>query len=658
MNLEYLFDDDSRVIKLIQGAIVSTVTEDTTPSNMLLADVNPDFECPQNSSCYQETEPKEASVYIVLNDETHFADQIELIYNSYIKYLIGRQEEFFDFVIFWKGQMITADSFTPRYLVKRLKFDEEFQSNRFDTINLMIKSYMRICNNDKQGQLIIIHDTEDNSEDILEKLNQSGLIGSTVYLFAQAQDEEDDSHSHYNYSNTGDDNSQVNVDSKGGRSDYTSSSYDYNDDYDGYKRKRRSAVGTQAIRDWNLENKRIPLLKSLCQILEQSEKVIETECSKLEQPEVIIADKPLTDAKKALKGPAVKYVGCSIHVNLTVCTEVAKEIIFVVEIPSEGGLSAMLMNINAVVSKLENSRFSLFLNNLLVLVSLDNTNFEIQVQNLLKMSHVNQCGDIDWNRLNSNIDRIITGQFDIDANNKQCNAVDDAVDDYDESKDVEVDYSDHYESDNDDYNQNDSDGSDYASNYRRRRSSDSISVIGAENITNLESRKIEIVLLPATGGQAPTDPFTDKVNVIAFELGAKFKDMVDTHIFLDVSSKFPCEFIDMFCIPQPDPLPVITSDLNCFANIGKMDYGTGSICRTTVDNDINRQIELLYLIEITESTNIKSQLDEIATMLVKYNNGVDAFRVSIFFNNILVALSQSEEDLELNFETRSGGFWV
>jgi len=80
MNLEYLFDSTERINKLVQGSMLATVTAGATPTNMLLDEINPAFECPKDSVCFSEVEPTDAAIFIVLNDQIHFADQIQTIH--------------------------------------------------------------------------------------------------------------------------------------------------------------------------------------------------------------------------------------------------------------------------------------------------------------------------------------------------------------------------------------------------------------------------------------------------------------------------------------------------------------------------------------------------------------------------------------------------
>jgi len=229
----------------------------------------------------------------------------------------------------------------------------------------MVKQYMRICmsaEDAREAQLIVIHDTEENSEDILGKINEAGLIGNTVYLFAP-EENQTGSESSQHGTDYGITHSDSDSDSNNSQdritADYNSNDYksmyggsDYGDsDYDHYNKRKRRSVGSQAITNWNDPNKRIPLLKSLCQILNQSVQIIEKECKKLEQELIVVEPTGPKQTKATSVVSVLQSADCSVHIDLAECKEVVKEVAFVVEIPSEG-LNAVLTNIKTIVDNL------------------------------------------------------------------------------------------------------------------------------------------------------------------------------------------------------------------------------------------------------------------------------------------------------------------
>ena len=142
---------------------------------------------------------------------------------------------------------------------------------------------------------IIVHDSEENSEHILDLINENNAIGSVLYLYAPVEKVVD--------ANT---DSTSGTDSKDADADYgtqaptaaphaatTHYAVDYgNSDRDygnsgssysgsSYSRKRRSAEGARTMADWNLEMNSIPLRKILCQVMQQSQQVIQNKCDRL-----------------------------------------------------------------------------------------------------------------------------------------------------------------------------------------------------------------------------------------------------------------------------------------------------------------------------------------------------------------------------------------
>ena len=171
---------------LLNTTILPTVFDlDNSPENVAFDTLVPDFECLQDTPCFENpSEGVETTVFIVLSDDKDYADQIEEVYTAYLKFLVGRQDDYFAYEIFWQNQMFHMDEFIPRELIFHDHYDE---NNRLDTINLMIKSYGHVCDGKTASdrQLVIIHDNEENSEEILRRLEEAKLIGSVVFLLSE-----------------------------------------------------------------------------------------------------------------------------------------------------------------------------------------------------------------------------------------------------------------------------------------------------------------------------------------------------------------------------------------------------------------------------------------------------------------------------------------
>ena len=82
--------------------ILPTVFDlDNSPENVDFVTLVPDFECLQDTPCFENpSEGVETTVFIVLSDGEDYAEQMEVVYTAYLKFLIGRQDDFFAYEIF------------------------------------------------------------------------------------------------------------------------------------------------------------------------------------------------------------------------------------------------------------------------------------------------------------------------------------------------------------------------------------------------------------------------------------------------------------------------------------------------------------------------------------------------------------------------------
>ena len=305
---------------LLNMTILPTIFDlDNSPENVAFDTLVPDFECLQDTPCFENpSEGIETTVFIVLSDDEDYAEQMEVVYTAYLKFLIGRQDDYFAYEIFWQNQMFHMDTFTPRELIFH---DHHSDNNRLDTINLMIQSYRHVCDGKtvSERQLVIIHDNEENSEGILRRLEEEKLIGSVVFLLSENEPQQEQSHTHeetnpdhvsdiyddpyadeYSPQPTTTSTQSPKAETKPPTEPPTAPPADGQDtDYYGYvdsrdtiydtahddsmsnwyrRRRRRSAIGVQVIENWTSESKRIPLISSLCRIAKQSEEIIEGLC--------------------------------------------------------------------------------------------------------------------------------------------------------------------------------------------------------------------------------------------------------------------------------------------------------------------------------------------------------------------------------------------
>ena len=84
---------------------------------------------------------------------------------TFVKTLVGRDPDFFDFHIFWRNQIVHVDSFIQR----DIEFDnvEVISNTPFITVELAIKTYLLQCGETNIEQsLLVVHDTEENSKGI------------------------------------------------------------------------------------------------------------------------------------------------------------------------------------------------------------------------------------------------------------------------------------------------------------------------------------------------------------------------------------------------------------------------------------------------------------------------------------------------------------
>ena len=62
----------------------------------------------------------------MLYDGESYAEQIEVMWSAFIKELMGRQSDFFDFHIFWRNQVVQLDN---HFDARELVFDESEMSS-------------------------------------------------------------------------------------------------------------------------------------------------------------------------------------------------------------------------------------------------------------------------------------------------------------------------------------------------------------------------------------------------------------------------------------------------------------------------------------------------------------------------------------------------
>ena len=452
---------------------------------------------------------------MVLYDGESYAEQIEVMWSAFIKELMGRQSDFFDFHIFWRNQVVQLDN---HFDARELVFDESETNSTtpFSTVELAIKTYLLQCNEVTiEKSLLIIHDTVENGEGIIELLNDAKLIGNVVYLpydeseaeievESHTEDVAQDYASNYedNYADVGyTDNDQL----------YTDSNAESQSAYADYYRRRRSADGIQVIEDWQSDDKHIPLLNSICQISAQSD--ITQACT----PETTTPLPTTTVAK----------TGCASYDK---CSDKQLEIVFIVEVASDHSIIQVFNQLSEVISHLGQTRLSLFMNDLVLLISLPKDEFVVELEKLkVNVTDIN-TGSMDWARVESKAKIMLdpNGEFDLlfeDTDDYNTHSSD-AYDNYDN-------YEDNY---GDNYDNN------YANNYTQSNTV-TFEPVGKENLPTFASRDPVFVALPVVGGVEPESTFSDEIQLLVFEIGAKLKPYMSQHIILDTLGKIYLTFL-------------------------------------------------------------------------------------------------------------------
>ena len=179
----------------------------------------------------------------MLYDGQPYSNQIALMEKTFVKALVGRDPDFFDFHIFWRNQLVHVDAFIQR----DIEFDnvDVISNSPFVTAELAIKTYLLQCGATTIEQsLLIVHDTEENSKGLLTLLDQAKVIGNVVYLPVDldavvesvdvVDSGSDDSYAD-NYADNYNDPAPVDAVSSNNDDSY----------YDFQKRKRRYADGVQ-----------------------------------------------------------------------------------------------------------------------------------------------------------------------------------------------------------------------------------------------------------------------------------------------------------------------------------------------------------------------------------------------------------------------------
>ena len=692
---------------LLNMTILPTVFDmDNSPENVAYYTLAPDFECLQDTPCFENpSQGVETTLFIVLSDDEDYAEQMEVIYTAYLKLLIGRQDDYFAYEIFWQNQFAYMDTFTPQELIFH---DQHGENNRLDTINLMIKSYGQVCDGKTASdrQLVIIHDNEENSEDILRRLEEEKLIGSVVFLLSESQNQLEESHTHEepvedhaidSYDDPYADeyvpqptSGPITTSTQAPKAEtksptepptppstdaaVTDSGYGYVDSRDNYdditgsmsnwyrRRRRRSANGVQVIENWTSESKRVPLINSLCQIARQSEEIIEGLCQETTTTaEPVIVTDPTSDkAFKQIKNNILDGT-CEVNFAPTLCSERELEIVFIVEATTEyNNLEQVFNQLLVAVEAVEKSRFSLFLNEKVLLISLDLAKFISELKKI-DTSTVS-TGSMNWSNvqekakimLDPNADHDTLFETEEDDLPESTNDLTNGTNNLDESN-YTTDY-DPYATDYDPY------ATDADSYYgRRRKRSTPDDVVGFENLAEFAKNSPVFVALPVNGGADP-DNFGEEIKVLVFEMGVRFKKSSYKHILLETGDQFACNFVKTICPLEVDQieenvaelvtvvkkLPDTSRTLSCFADLDILSHGSGTICRTEV-KDSSKPLELVFVVEVIDATNLAAILDEVFIMTARFGNGVDAYRVSIMFNNKLIALSLTFDQLEEQF---------
>ena len=687
---------------LLNMTILPTIFDlDNSPENVAFDTLVPDFECLQDTPCFENpSEGVKTTIFIVLSDEEDYAEQMEVVFTAYLKLLIGRQDDDFAYEIFWQNQMFQMETFTPRDLIFH---DHHSDNNRLDTINLMIQSYRHVCDGKtaSERQLVIIHDNEENSEGILRRLEEEKLIGSVVFLLSENEPQQEQSHTHEetiadHVSDTYDDpyadeyspqptttsTQAPKAETKPPTEPPTAPPADGQDtDYYGYvdnresiydtthddsmsnwyrRRRRRSAIGVQVIENWTSELKRIPLINSLCQIAKQSEEIIEGLC--FVPPETTTAE-PTIVTEPTAKEIKSSILGGTCQVNFapTLCSERELEIVFIVEATTEyNNLEQVFNQLLVAVEAVEKSRFSLFLNEKVLLISLDLAKFISELKKI-DTSTVS-TGSMNWSNVqekakimldpNADHDALFENDEDLHETTNDLGNGTENADDSNYTTDDSVsnyNYDDPYATDDDSY---------YS---RRRKRSTPDGVVGFENLADFAKNSPVFVALPVVGGADP-DNFGEEIKVLVFEMGVRFKKESYKHILLETDDQFACNFVKTICPLEVDQieenvaelvtvvtkLPDTSHTLACFSDMDILPHGAGTICRTEV-KDSSKPLELIFVVEVIDVTNLAAILDEIYILTASFGNGVDAYRVSIMFNNKLIALSLSFDQLKEQF---------
>ena len=452
---------------------------------------------------------------MVLYDGESYAEQIEVMWSAFIKELMGRQSDFFDFHIFWRNQVVQLDN---HFDARELVFDESETNSTtpFATVELAIKTYLLQCNEVTiEKSLLIIHDTVENGEGIIELLNDAKLIGNVVYLPYDESEAEIEVESHtedvaQDYASNYEDN-YADVGYTDNDQSYTDSNAESQSAYADYYRRRRSADGIQVIEDWQSDDKHIPLLNSICQISAQSD--ITQACT----PETTTPLPTTTVAK----------TGCASYDK---CSDKQLEIVFIVEVASDHSIIQVFNQLSEVISHLGQTRLSLFMNDLVLLISLPKDEFVVELEKLkVNVTDIN-TGSMDWARVESKAKIMLdpNGEFDLlfeDTDDYNTHSSD-AYDNYDN-------YEDNY---GDNYDNN------YANNYTQSNTV-TFEPVGKENLPTFASRDPVFVALPVVGGVEPESTFSDEIQLLVFEIGAKLKPYMSQHIILDTLGKIYLTFL-------------------------------------------------------------------------------------------------------------------
>ena len=428
------------------------------------------------------------------------------------------------------------------------------------------------------------------------------------------------------------------------------------------RRRRRSAIGVQVIENWTSESKRLPLINSLCQIAKQSEEIIEGLC--FVPPETTTAEPSIVTepTSKQVKNDILGGT-CQVNFAPTLCSERELEIVFIVEATTEyNNLEQVFNQLLLAVEAVEKSRFSLFLNEKVLLISLDLEKF---ISELKKIDTATvSTGSMNW----SNVQEKAKIMLDPNANHDQLFESDEmndlpeaTINDLGNGTNDESNYTTDDSASNYDYDAyNVDDGDSYYSRRRKRRSAPD-DVVGFENLADFAKNSPVFVALPVVGGAEPEN-FGEEIKVLVFEMGVRFKKESYKHILLETDDQFACNFVKTICPLEVDQidenvaelvtvvtkLPDTSRTLSCFADLDILPHGSGTICRTEV-KDSSKPLELIFVIEVIDVTNLAAILDEVYIMTNRFGNGVDAYRVSIMLNNKLIALSLSFDQLKEQF---------